>query len=347
MLNIGISWVPDKNVNDTLVNELMEDTIKSNHFTNYGPNVQRLEKETKRILGIVDKSVICVNNGSAALHALCAAIEYEEGRIIKWATQSFTFPPSAQGFLSDAVILDIDEGGGLDLEMVADDIDGIIVTNIFGNVVNIDKYVKWAEENNKFLVFDNAATSCSTYKGINVNNYGTGCTVSYHHTKPIGFGEGGAVIVKSKYETAVRRIINFGLDNAQPSCKWSRSASNYKMSDIAAVYILQYLVNVPDIIDVHTKLYEHMKNRLEDIDTIKLYPNFGEPILSCFSLIFENYDDDIRLKLREKDIFCRKYYKPLADMPVSKIVYDSILCVPCTVDMTIEDVDNMLNIIIK
>ena len=74
------------------------------------------------------------------------------------ATQSFTFPPSAQGNLNNVRIIDIDLEGGIDLNQINNDIDGIIVTNIFGNIVNIEKYGKWAFDNNKFLLFDNAAT---------------------------------------------------------------------------------------------------------------------------------------------------------------------------------------------
>ena len=97
-------------------------------------------------------------------------------------------------------IVDIDEGGGLDLSKVPADSDGIIVTNIFGNVVDIDKYVEWAEKNKKFLVFDNAATAYTFYKGKNSCNYGSGSILSFHHTKPFGFGEGGCIVIDKKYE---------------------------------------------------------------------------------------------------------------------------------------------------
>ena len=54
--------------------------------------------------------------------------------------------------------------------------------------------------NNKFLIFDNAATPFTYYKGKSCCNYGHGSTISFHHTKPLGFGEGGAIIVDKKYE---------------------------------------------------------------------------------------------------------------------------------------------------
>ena len=135
--------------------------------------------------------IIVVTNGAVALHALSSGIQYTEDINIQWATQSFTFPPSAQSNLSACKIIDIDLDGGISLNELDDSINGIIVTNIFGNVVDIDKYVQWSINNNKFLIFDNAATAYTFYKGKNCINYGHGSIVSFHHTKPFGFGEGG------------------------------------------------------------------------------------------------------------------------------------------------------------
>ena len=207
-----ITWVPKKNINHNLVKKYLSNTEETGHFTNYGPNVRLLEEKTRQYFEIDEtKAVIVVNNGSTAIQVLAAAIQYVDNRDLKWATQGFTFPPSAQCNLSDVAIVDIDKEGGIDIAQIDDSIDGVIITNIFGNVVNIDKYETWARENNKYLIFDNAATCYTFYKGKNCVNYGVGCGISFHHTKPFGFGEGGAIIVDKTYEQAVRCLINFGI----------------------------------------------------------------------------------------------------------------------------------------
>ena len=149
--------------------------------------------------------------------------------------------------LSNAKIIDIDLDGGLNLEELDSSIDGIIVTNIFGNIVDIAKYEKWAKDNNKFLIFDNAATPFTFYKGKSCCNYGNGATISFHHTKPLGFGEGGAIIVDKKYEKNIRCLINFGINLTDNY--WVKEGNNYKMSDISAVYIIQYLDNFDLIVN--------------------------------------------------------------------------------------------------
>ena len=165
--------------------------------------------------------------------------------------------------LKDAIIVDIDEDGGIDLEQIPKNVNGIIVTNCFGNVVDIDKYVNWCKERNIFLVFDNAGTAYTFYKGKNSCNYGNGSIISFHHTKPFGFGEGGAIIVDKKYEYTIRKLMNFGIDNNKPQeyeLYWNRLGNNYKISEISALYIFQYLrENFDNIIEHHRKLYDYFR----------------------------------------------------------------------------------------
>jgi len=341
---ISVKWVPKKAVNKYMVDENLKKCEETGQFTNYGPNIHSLEKFVHKNLKIDEsKAVICVCNGSIAIHVLSAVFGYEQNksRPLNWGTQSFTFPPSAQNILDPVTIIDIDKEGGPDLEKVPDDIEGLIVTNIFGNVVDIQKYTKWSEETHKFLIFDNAATPFTVYKGKNACNYGHGSIISFHHTKPLGFGEGGAIIVDKIYEQSVRRLINFGLDNHHPTVKWHPAGTNGKMSDISAIYILQYLTKAEDIIVHHHALYEYLHRKLCDKDYVELYPNFsdGTPFVSCFCLIFSEYKDELRKELISKDFYCRKYYKPLSPTPKALEIYNKILCIPCTIDVSTGDLD--------
>jgi len=343
-----INWVPKKNINKNRVDQLMNSSLKTNHFTNNGPNVQLLEQIIREKLQIDDsKAIIAVTNGSVALHSLAASIVYFENKIINWATQSFTFPPSAQGTLSNAKIIDIDKYGGLNLNELDDSIGGIIVTNIFGNIVDIDKYEIWAKENNKFLIFDNAATPFTFYKGKSCCNYGHGSTISFHHTKPLGFGEGGAIIVDRKYENNIRCLNNFGI--ALGENYWVREGNNCKMSDISAIYIIQYLDNFDDIVNKHKRLYKYFKEQIIQANLpLKLFPSFHDEdkiMPSCFCLLFNEYNDIIKNRLIENGIFSRKYYHPLKETKNTLEIYNKILCLPCTVNMTIKDIDFIINLL--
>ena len=344
---MDIEWVPRKSLNTTRVNELLEISLQKNHFTNGGPNVKLLEERIRECLDIDSKkSVVCVSNGTVALWAAVAALEVFNKKDLQFYTQSFTFPASAQGCLDNVKIVDIDAGGGLDIEQIdLDNCDGVIVTNVFGNIVDIGKYEDWSKKHKKFLVFDNAATSYTSYKGKNSSNYGHAAIISFHHTKPIGFGEGGCIIIDSQYEQDLRNVLNFGIDNTSISPKWHRKAGNYKMSDIQAVYINQYLDNFKYIKDYTQSLYSYF---IEEIKKEKkeLYPDFSDdtPFVSCICFFSEKSNEIISLLLENK-IYCRKYYKPLTDTPIAVDFYNKIVCVSCTIDMNKNDIDKILAVI--
>jgi dTDP-4-amino-4,6-dideoxygalactose transaminase len=343
-----ISWVPKKRINTSIVNELLSLSSAKNQYTNGGPVVGILERKIRDLLKIDEaKSVICVSNGTVALWAAVAAIELYEQKALQFCTQSFTFPASAQGYLHNVLIIDNDEGGGMDLGKVdISGCDGIIVTNVFGNVVDIAKYEEWSATHGKFLLFDNAATSYSFYRGKNSCNYGHASTISFHHTKPIGFGEGGAIIIDSKYERCLRNVINFGIDNTLSTPKWHRFGGNYKMSDVQAAYILQYLEHFDELIMKSQLLYSYFVNKLERYKKIHLFPNYSDntPFLSCLSILTPNSQRIIEALLK-RNIYCRKYYNPLEDTPVASDLYTRIVCISFTVDMTISDIDTIIEII--
>jgi dTDP-4-amino-4,6-dideoxygalactose transaminase len=342
------NWLSNKRIDQKLVTKYLKDSIITNQFTNGGINVKRLEQYIKNKFKIDDnKSVIVVTNGSVALHVLSSAIEIYENKKINWATQSFTFPPSTQGTLSNVKIVDIDEEGGLDLDKLDETTNGIIVTNIFGNVVNIDKYEKWSKNKN-FLIFDNAATAYTFYKSKNCLNYGKGCTISFHHTKPFGFGEGGAIIVDKVYEKTIRCLNNFGIglgDNY-----FAKEGNNNKMSEISAVYILQYLENNFEfIIKKHQLLYDHFKKLIieNNVTDFKLFPNYysDKCCISCITILLNTNNTNLLKILNENNITSRKYYHPLDDSIISNDFFSRIVCVPCNIDLDTNDIELIFNTI--
>lgn len=346
-----IDWVPSKQINTNIIQNLLQASINTGRFTNYGPCVQLLESSVRDKFKVMDtKAVIIVANGSVALHVLTTAIQLYHNQDIKWATQSFTFPSSAQGNLHNVKIVDIDMDGGLNCDEVDETVDGFIVTNIFGNVVNIDKYIEFANTHNKYLIFDNAATGYTMYKGKNALNYGVGCTVSFHHTKPFGFGEGGLIIVDEKYEKHVRCLINFGMNLTNKY--YLSDGNNHKMSDISAAYIIQYLDNFDNIVQSHYALYRYFISQINILALpFKLYPSFHDNIITpaCFPIIFTQYSihqiENIQAKLLENSIFCKKYYHPLINTLNATYIYDHILCIPCTIDMKSTDIDMIITVI--
>lgn len=334
-------WVQRKGFDAAALDACLADTTRTNMFTNGGPAVVRLEAEIRRRFGIDDdRAVVATNSGTGALWAAKAAVDLVHGRRLRFATQAFTFPSSAQGYLADTLVLDVDDGGGLSLEeadAAKDTLDGLIVTNVFGRVVDIDRYVRWAKANDKVLMFDNAATPLTTYGGKNSLNYGAAAICSLHHTKTIGFGEGGFVVCTTSLEPYVRRTLNFGIDNDDIKPEWNRFGGNYKMSDLAAAGILQFWDTGFDrCVARNRRVYKEFMFLRPDA---KLYPSFHDegtaPVHSCLPLLTEGSGDLVDA-LNAAGVRARKYYNPLTKAPVAAAFHRDIVCVPCHGDVNEE-----------
>ena len=294
---------------------------ESNHFSNYGEAVQALEARARKMLKIDEsKSVIAVVNGATALNVIIHAFERKDVKPLRTLTQDFTFPSAAQGSAEGSLVCDLNNDFNIDLVdfEYAYAVDIIIVTNIFGHLQDINFLVEFAKQHNKYLIFDNAATPYSFYEGKNSCNFGNASFVSLHHTKPLGFGEGGLVIIDSEYEAEARAAVNFGWDKDK---NFNERGGNCKMSEISAASILQWWDQF-DIDDLAEKYRNNYYNKRYELANKKgkYYKHHGEDFFpSCLPFIHE----DIMIFLPEGAM---KYYKPLVGLPNSKFIYDRIVC---------------------
>lgn len=308
--------------------EYLTNAVQSNQFSNYGKAVKLLEQRAKNLLKINDsKAIIATNSGASALHAMLLALR-QSGNTDPIATQDFTFPCNMQGPAADSLILDLDEYQQIDLtdSRLQEHKYIIIVTNCFGHLQDLKKILDFANNYGHTILFDNAATPYSFWQGTNSCNLGLGAYVSLHHTKPIGFGEGGLVIIDKQYEPFVRSAINFGVT----ANNYSVFGSNFKMSELTAAGILQWWdsFNIDELSNSYRQLYNDKTYRyLESID-----------------MLFHNYSDDDNFfpnclplvhsipcaitKYKNED--AKKYYKPFKGLPNSKKLYENILCLPIT-----------------
>lgn len=348
-----IRWIGEKNIDLLYINTKILECLESRMFTNFGKNCIELEKFIhEKFLIDKDKSVILVSNGAMALNSLIGMYNTIYNKKLRWATQSFTFPCTIQGLLKDqSIVYDIDHKYyGIDLDELKnnlDEYDGIIITNCFGNCVNIKVYEDFCKKYDKILIFDNAATSYTFYENKNVLNYGDACIVSLHHTKPIGFGEGGFVVVDKSNEKIIKRIINFGYDTINKHV-CDLNASNYKMSEIQAIYIKSYL----DTFDIFhykiTSLFTYFKEKFKmmNFKTIKMFYNHSDDrrnLLSCISIIMEtpmtiNY-------FLENGVEAKKYYYPLKNTKNSSDLFSKIICLPLNYSLSTKDIDYYINIL--
>jgi len=347
-----INWVGKKKVDMDIINNKIIDCINTKHFTNNGKNVLELQKDLKNIFYIDEnKEILLTCNGAMGINAIIGGFNIYFEKKLRWAVQSFTFPTSIQGNLNGSLIFDIDENMGPDiklLELYKNEYDGLVITNCFGTSVNIELYEKFCHDNNKILVFDNAASSMTFYKNKNHINYGHASMVSLHHTKPIGFGEGGFIIFNKEYLNSMKKSICFGYTDTN-KYEYNIYANNYKMSEIACIYITEYLKNTHNIFKHYTKIITYFEDKIQ-YKKYKLYSNFSDNSKSLLSTIPVIFDKKVSIDMfLANKIEAKKYYYPLEyeKHQNSRELFDNIICLPLNLDIDEKIIDKYIDILDK
>eukprot|EP00977_Amphora_coffeiformis_P011957 scaffold2917_cov191-Amphora_coffeaeformis.AAC.50 len=331
-------------------------SLERGHLTNDGPLQTVLQSKVKNLVRSQSK-VLLACSGTAALHALAAAHDLQQGRHVRWVTQAFTFPSSIQGPMSDALVCDIDpQWHGPCVEFLnkhKDEFDGIIVTNVFGHQTNMLDYEKWCTDNGKILIFDNAATPIGIIEdGRCIHDVGNGAFISFHETKPYGRGEGGAIFVAREIAPFVHQAMNFGYDIPKQIRIPNRESSNWRMSDFAAAAICDHIDSLLSN-KAEEQLNELTRFAMEEVEKNgrkMALPVRYPTVLSC--LFVDLGDDKVAeatcRRLNASGIEAKHYYTPLverSEAPVAWQLFDRTICLPFHLGVSRTDLVDMIRML--
>mgnify|MGYP001456745249 FL=1 len=333
-----ISFIENKMYDFEFIKSLLSLSEKQNWHANHGPVVRLLEESTHSFLNLSNnKKVVFTNSGTSALEIACGLIQEKYFTInnpIRWIVSSFNFFSPFIGPLYSSIKIDCDNNGLFSLEKLKkislDSFDGIIYTNVFCQGTNFSEIIEYCKKNNKFIVVDNA-TGLTDRCGAEANNIPE--ILSFHHTKPWGFGEGGAIICDKSDEKIVRQLINFGADKKEQL--FSKYSGNKKISDISAAVIQLRLATYNQWNNLYKMQERRIKSLISDY-SLPLKPLLGNSLPNSPRAFTPFLADQIKTKdILEKTehISLRKYYKPFLYgdnsnfFPIANDIYDRIICV--------------------
>jgi len=337
-----VNWLNRKTPDFNRVQSLLDESVRKNHFTNSGPLGKKLEDFLREELEIKDSKIVRVAaSGTAALHALVEGIRLYHGRQIEFSTHAWTFPSAVIGPLSSTQIVDLTLDFDMDLTEVSDDAGGLIVTNPFGYLMDLDKHQEWARKKGKMLIYDNAAAPLSfkktgKFEGTNSLNFGDGSFISLHQTKSLGFGEGGLLIADKKYEESIDRAMNFGFGQERI---WTPNSSNYRMSDVSAAFIYDHIERNIEKIKIHSADLEEAFNQVCEHNGWQKMANRAGDWCLLGSLVFFTEDE----KIKNLDNFeWKKYYKPLQPKTNAENFFSKVFCLPCHLEVSVYDIKSLM-----
>ena len=256
---------------------------------------------------------------------------------------SYTFVSTANAFVlrgCKPVFVDIgpdDLNLNMDLveEAITKKTKALVVVHYAGIACEMSKAIEICKKHNLFLIEDAAQAIGSKYKDKFLGSLGDLGTLSFHGTKNITCGEGGALLInKNKYLEKARIIFhkgtnrhNFATGKAS-KYNWRNVGSSFTLSNFSASLLIMQLKNHENINKERLKIwvkYNKFFSSLKDFQNkyrLLKIPSYATHNGHLFSLIFRSKKiaDNFSKLMRSEGYEVSKHYVALHSSPYGKKV---------------------------
>jgi len=345
------------------IRDQITEILSTGNLTNNSRYVRDFEKEIKKCLNV--KHAVAVANGTSGLMLLLQTLGLK-GEVI---VPSFTFSATVHALMWNQlkpVFVDIDpDTYNVDPILVAESItaetSAILAVHVFGNPCDIKVLEKIAHDNELRLIFDSAHAFGSSYDGQRIGGFGDAEVFSFHATKILPVGEGGAITtnnIELQEKLSCRR--NFG-NPGDDNCRFP--GLNAKMPEFSAILGLEGLKLIEEYIHRRNEIAGSYKAKLEKTPGLsfqKITPGC-QSTYQFFSILIDPPDfglnrDQLKVALNKENIITRKYFYPpmhhhqayqefqnqyIGKLPVTEAVSNNILCLPICSHMLSEEVEKI------
>lgn len=176
----------------------VDKAMRSTFVSGDGPECREFEKMLAEYLGV--KHALFVNSATSALELAFRVKNFPAGSEV--IVPNFTYTSSALGAIYNnlkIVLADVyPDNGSLDVSKLESYITpktvAIVPVDYAGIPAEMDEIMAIAEKHKLYVVHDTAQSIGSAYKGKKTGNQGHVSTFSFHGTKNLTTGEGGALV---------------------------------------------------------------------------------------------------------------------------------------------------------
>ncbi len=312
--------------------------------------------------------VIPTSSCTGALHMALAALDIKTGDEVILPDITWIASVSPVNYLgASPVFVDVKEDSWcIDPQAIrnaiTDKTKAIIVVHVYGNLCDMDEIMSIAREFNLPVIEDAAEGLGSVYKGRKAGSIGDMSTFSFHGTKTITTGEGGALIVQSeKLYEKIRTLESHGRHPAETKQFWCEKIGfKYKMSNVQAAIGTAQMERIEELIGRKREIFAEYKKRLGGRPELHLNPEPENTTNSYWmtTVIFDQSvpfnREEILEDMENANIDARVFFYPVSMMPpfidkpentTSYSLFSRGLNLPSYHDLTSEDIDRVCNVI--
>ena len=243
----------------------------------------------------------------------------------------------------------------------------IMPVHCYGKPVNMDAVQAIADKYGLKVIYDAAHAFGVEVNGESVLCHGDMSTLSFHATKVFNTLEGGALVMHDEQtKNRIDYLKNFGFAG---ETEVVAPGINSKMDEVRAAYGLLNLQQVDAAIEKRRQVAAKYREALRNVPGIRFFDDMpGVRHNYAYFPIFidaEAYGktrDQLYFEMKEKNVLGRRYFFPLIstfstyrglpsaapeNLPVATKVANEVICLPMHHELSEEDLNRVLELIVK
>jgi dTDP-4-amino-4,6-dideoxygalactose transaminase len=297
--------------------ERIEDMLGRRWLTNDGPFVREFESRVAERAGVEHCVAVC--NATVGLEMAIRATGLR-GEVI---VPSFTFVATAHALQWQEikpVFCDVDpETHNLDPaqaeRLITERTTGIIGVHVWGRPCAVEPLTDLAARRGLVLLFDSAHAFGCRHGGRPIGGFGAAEVFSFHATKVLNTGEGGAIVTADDdLASRLRFIRNFGFADYD---RVVALGTNGKMPEMAAALGLVNLESLEEFVAVNRRNYRAYQRGLGGLPGVSIVPH-DERESPNYHYVVADWDaeaigldrDDAVAILHAENVLARRYFYP-------------------------------------
>lgn len=307
--------------------QAIDKTARTTFISGNGPDCMALEKKMREYYGV--KHVLFTNSCTTALDLIFKAMNFPAGSEV--IVPNFTYTSTALGPLLNnlkIVLADVyPENGNIDVtkieKLITPKTVAIMPVDYAGNPADMDPVMELAKKHKLFVAQDSAQSIGAYYKNRKVGTLADATAFSFHGTKNITTGEGGALLTNND-DLAERAMLirekgtnkqSFLMDNkTRGFYEYESLGSSFVQSNILGALGVSQFNKLEQITKVRKEIAEFYLENLKGIDGLDFIEHTPNSITNwhIFGILVKpELKYWVMDALRAEGIMCNVHYTPL------------------------------------
>ncbi len=351
-------------INSQEVANLTKKILKEN-FPNEGKLVRSFEKKISTLLRV--KYALTSTSGTTAIFLGLKALNLkpnDEVLVPNITFQATANAVSLAGF--KPVLVDVNHTNNLIClkslkKKITNKTKVIIPVHVSGRGNNIKEICKIAKKNKIDVIEDSAEAFMSKYESKFLGTYGKIGCYSFAPNKIITMGQGGLIVTNDKkiYKKLLK-LRDQGRTNSVMTGEdeYDTIGFNFKITNMQGALGISQLRDIKSRIKILKRNYKFYKDNLITNKNFKIIQfNIKKGEVPLWVDISCSKRNKLYNYLRNKEIYCRYYWKPLnttkpykksfSTLPASKSLYGKLMWLPSSLKLTKKDLSKVCGYINK